>query len=252
VLSAVTFDFWQTLVRDSAATTARQRAMRLTALERVLAGAGCPWPAAAIDEAYERCGARIRELFWAADRDLAIGEQVRLVFECLEPGLADRLGAAGLAAAVQGYTTPTLHHPPDLMPGAAQAVRALAAGGVRLGIISNTGRTPGAILRKVLEGHDLLRHFQTVTYSDECGHRKPAAAIFHQTLGRLDVAPAAALHVGDNPRDDVQGARAVGMRTAHYVGSDGAGAPGADLIVSDLAELPERLAALGWAAAPRG
>jgi putative hydrolase of the HAD superfamily len=75
-----------------------------------------------------------------------------------------------------------LYRPPELTPRAAEAVRELASRGVALGIISNTGRTPGLILRRVLDRHDPLRRFTAVSYSDEVGYRKPDAEIFRRTL----------------------------------------------------------------------
>src|SRR5205814_3406734 len=124
----------------------------------------------------------------------------RLFFECLESGLCDRLEAEMFAAAVDAYGRPAFEYPPDLMPGAREAVRALAARGVRLGIVSNTGRTPGVVLRRILERYDLLRYFEAIaiSYSDEVRFRKPDARIFTRTLEALGVPPGCALHVGDN------------------------------------------------------
>src|SRR4029453_16977834 len=126
-------------------------------------------------------------------------EQVRVVMECIAPGAASRLDGAALDDLVTGYGSPVLAHPPALQPGAAEAVRGLAASGVGLGIISNTGRTPGAILRRVLQASDLLKHFSVVSYSDEVGFRKPDAEIFRRTLTLAGVRPEEAAHIGDNP-----------------------------------------------------
>ena len=52
----------------------------------------------------------------------------------------------------------------------------------------------------------------------------------------------AAATFGDNPHDDVAGARACGMRTAHYATGACVPSPVADVIVGDLGDLPERLA----------
>ena len=107
-----------------------------------------------------------------------------------------------------------------------------------LGIVSNTGRTPGLILRRVLERHGLLGHFAVISYSDEIGVRKPDAEIFQATLARAGVPPGQAVHIGDNPDADVVGARAIGMRAAHYTAGHRAPAAQADLVVPHLAELP--------------
>jgi putative hydrolase of the HAD superfamily len=44
------------------------------------------------------------------------------------------------------------------------------------------------------------------------GRTKPHPSIFREALGALDVAPEAAAMVGDSFEDDIQGARALGMR----------------------------------------
>src|SRR6266540_3244979 len=184
-IRAVTFDFWETLVRDSAENLRAQRALRIQALGHALDRAGAPRTEAEVAEAHDRSAEVLRERFWSHHRDPSYAEQVRLVLDCAAPG-------------------------------AAEAVQALTARGVRVGIISNTGRTPGVILRRFLEGHDLLRYFTVISYSDEVGYRKPDAEIFLRTLKLAGAEPAEAAHVGDNPLDDVTGAQGVGMRGVHY------------------------------------
>jgi putative hydrolase of the HAD superfamily len=149
--------------------------------------------------------------------------------------------AALFDEALAGYIEPVLHLPPELSPRAEEAVRELASRGVALGIISNTGRTPGVILRRVLERHDLLRHFTAISYSDEVGYRKPDAEIFRRTLAELGVGAGEAAHVGDNPVADVQGAQGAGMRGVHYAADGRAGAAHADLVIADLGDLAGQL-----------
>jgi putative hydrolase of the HAD superfamily len=245
VVHAVTFDFWETIARDTPEGIARAREARLATLAAVLRRAGSPRGAGEIEDAYERCGAAMAARYWSAHRDCAIRDQVRLFFECLDPGLASRLTPEDLEVAVEGYATPVLRWPPVLQPGADAAIRALAGRGMRLGIVSNTGRTPGVVLRRVLEGWGLLGHFHAVSYSDEVGVRKPSPVIFERTLAALGVAASGALHVGDNPHDDVLGARGAGMLAAHYVPDGRPPSADANLVVADLGDLPERLDALG-------
>jgi FMN phosphatase YigB (HAD superfamily) len=47
--------------------------------------------------------------------------------------------------------------------------------------------------------------------------------------------------VGDNPDADVTGAQGAGMRGVHLAAGDRPPAPHADLVVTDLRHLPERL-----------
>ena len=105
-------------------------------------------------------------------------------------------------------------------------------------LVSNTGRTPGVVLRRILDRYGLLPYFEAFAYSDEVGFRKPDARIFSRTLETLGVEPARALHVGDNPHADVLGAQALGMRAAHYAITGHTPSPVADVVVENLAELP--------------
>ncbi len=238
---AVTFDFWETLVKDSADNLRAQRDLRIQALRRALDEAGAPRPEAEIAEAHDRSAEVLRERFWSRHRDQSYAEQVRLVLDCAAPGLAGRMPRPLFEELVEAYITPVLRYPPAIILGAAEAVRSLAARDVRVGIISNTGRTPGVILRRFLEGHGLLRYFAVISYSDEIGYRKPDAEIFLRTLSLAGAAPEEAVHVGDNPVDDVTGAQGVGMRGVHYAADGRTAAAHADFAIADLAELPERL-----------
>jgi putative hydrolase of the HAD superfamily len=239
VIRLVTFDFWDTLVTDSPENLRAQRALRVAAIRRALGNAGAPVSATEAEDIHERSGVTLAERFWSLNRDPSPDEQLRIVLDTGREGIAARLDPAAFAAALDGYISPVLAHPPDLCPGAADAVRELAARGVSLGIVSNTGRTPGVILRRVLARHGLLGYFGAISYSDEVGFRKPEARIFHVTLERAGVAPAEALHIGDNPDADVVGAQGVGMHAAHYTAGFRRPSAAADLLIPDFALLAD-------------
>src|SRR5919197_2008185 len=78
--------------------------------------------------------------------------------------------------------------------------------GLRIGLVSNTARDLEAFVR-----HHAL-DVDAALSSRAHGHVKPHASIFSAVLERLDVAPARAAMIGDTPEDDVEGARALGMR----------------------------------------
>ena len=248
MIRAVTFDFWQTLVDDTPENLATQQRLRLEALRAALAGAGMPLDPADVEAGFARSQQVLDARFWSQHRDPTFPEQVGIVLECMVPGASARVTGGSLEALHRGYAEPVLRFPPVLCPGAAEAVRELAGRGIALGIISNTGRTPGVVLRRFLAGHDLLRYFRAVSYSDEIGRRKPDGEIFRRTLAQLgaDIGgdPAGIAHIGDNPEADVQGARAMGLRAVHYVTGGRTSSPSADLVVGHLAELPDGLRAL--------
>jgi putative hydrolase of the HAD superfamily len=230
MIEAVTFDFWETLMQDSAENLRRNRDLRIDGLRLALAEAGFDRPREALAAAHDAAGERITAL-WRRGADAATREQVRLLLECLEPGLAGALEARAWAALEEAYATPALSHMPQARDGAGEALWALRQRGVRIGLISNTGRTPGRVLRMILQRAGLLEHFDGLTFSDEVGIRKPDARIFRWTLNKLGARAEAAAHVGDNLAADVGGAQAAGLRGIHLV--NGVPPPAADPGVDD-------------------
>jgi putative hydrolase of the HAD superfamily len=77
---------------------------------------------------------------------------------------------------------------------------------IKIGLVSNTSRDLGAFVR-----HFTLDVDAWVS-SGTHGKVKPSPTIFRAALDLLGVEPAAAVMVGDSPDDDIEGARAIGMR----------------------------------------
>jgi putative hydrolase of the HAD superfamily len=77
---------------------------------------------------------------------------------------------------------------------------------LKIGLISNTARD----LNEFVRHHGL--EVDTALTSRVHGKTKPHETIFRAALERLGVEPAEAAMVGDSPDDDVEGARALGMR----------------------------------------
>ena len=180
---------------------------------------------------------------WREHRDMAPDEQLRLFLRMLDPTIPESLDAAAFARVARAYQEPSLTHRPEIAPGAAETVRELHARGVALGVISNTGRTPGRVLRRLLDDAGLLPYFDVLAFSDEMGTRKPAAEIFRRVLDEAGVISTRAVHVGDDPVTDVAGARGVGMRAIHYVPGGGDAAL-ADAVLRRFADLPRVVAQL--------
>jgi putative hydrolase of the HAD superfamily len=81
--------------------------------------------------------------------------------------------------------------------------------GIRLGAISNWDER----LRPLLRQLNLDRWFETILVSIEAGHPKPDPRIFALAAKQLKTAPAAILHIGDSPVEDLEGARAAGFQS---------------------------------------
>jgi putative hydrolase of the HAD superfamily len=89
---------------------------------------------------------------------------------------------------------------------------ALRDRGLKTGLVSNA-MDPGWLLLGDLEEQGLVERFDSIVFSSEVGVRKPRPEIFQRALDELGVPAARALFVGDRLRQDVRGARDVGMRT---------------------------------------
>jgi len=90
--------------------------------------------------------------------------------------------------------------------------RQLRAAGVRTAILSNLPRPLGEELRST---PGFLEHFDHVTFSYELGVVKPQPEIYRHAMDGLGVEPAQALFLDDR-QDNVDGARAVGLRGESY------------------------------------
>jgi putative hydrolase of the HAD superfamily len=87
------------------------------------------------------------------------------------------------------------------------AVLTQLRGQYRLGLISNfDGR-----LRPILANLGLQEFFDPIVISSEVGADKPDPWIFQQALTLAGIVPGEAVHVGDEPRSDWQGAAAAGI-----------------------------------------
>jgi len=90
----------------------------------------------------------------------------------------------------------------DVLPTLAE----LRSHDLKLGLVSNTGRDLDAFIRH--HGLDV----DAAISSGMHGKTKPHPTIFRAALERLDVEPPQAAMVGDSIDDDVEGAKAVGIR----------------------------------------
>lgn len=225
-LRAVTLDAGGTLIAPAepvGATYAR------------LAGAhGVPADAAALEDGFRAAFAAAPPLAFPGCATNALRDAERAWWRAL---VAQAFGAGasapGFAAAFDALFAHYARGDAwSVLPGVRDALAALRARGLRLAVVSNFD----ARLHAILAALGLDAAVDRVVASTEVGAAKPAAAIFHAACDALAADPADVLHVGDTLREDVQGARAAGLRAALV----GAPAPVPDGVVrlADLSALP--------------
>ena len=95
-----------------------------------------------------------------------------------------------------------------LLPGAVAVLTSLRAMGLRVALVSNWD----ASLRPLVARLGIAGLLDAVCISAECGVAKPDPRLFSLALERLDVPASRAVHCGDDPAIDGEGAVAAGVR----------------------------------------
>jgi len=239
MLRAVTFDFWNTLFVD---TRGREReALRAAVLDEALRAAGLDASDHALGEGLRAAWDYFETVWLHEHRTPPCAELVGAILASLSAKLPTEL----LEPLVERFERLILEIAPEPMPGAVFTMPELARR-YRLAIICDTGYSPGAVLRELLDRHGLLGYFEYSYFSNEHGISKPDARVFLHVLEELSVRPAEAAHVGDIQRTDIAGAQAAGMAAVHFVGANNADVPRStsDVMVSHFEELPQALGGL--------
>jgi putative hydrolase of the HAD superfamily len=160
-------------------------------------------------DAYEASGAEAHRWWKEEHRGYTTADRVRWILRRL--GIERPDDCEHVAAACDAVDEALLRHPPALLAGAAEAIRALAER-FPLAIISDTGFASGRAQDVLLERDGLLDLFPVRIYSMDVGHAKPRPEPFLAAVDALGVTVREALHIGDIERTDVRGALGAGLR----------------------------------------
>ena len=216
-LKAVTFDLWQTLLLDNRELGRARTLVRLEGAQSVLARLGMDFDLETIRLGYRACYRecqRVRE----EHRDLSFRQQVEFFIDQIEDGLLSGLDAEAVDEIEGIYSDSFFVHPPLPHRDAVAVLRDVKAMGLSVGLISNTGMTPGVAFRRFLEEKGMLGYFDTLTFSDEVLLSKPSDEIFLMTLRAMGATPEQSIHVGDHVKNDVVGANRCGLKTVWITG----------------------------------
>jgi putative hydrolase of the HAD superfamily len=176
-------------------------------------------------EGYRAFGARHGVAIDASRFDAAVSSAAALLDDAVDPRydaaifvaytrhILELMGGSGDtldACAREIYDEWAACHHFELYDEVPAVLAALAADGVRLGLVSNSHRCLDAF-----QAHFALRGLISAAVSSpEHGFMKPHPSIFAEAVRRLDVRPGEALMVGDSVRHDVEGALLAGLRAA--------------------------------------
>ena len=247
-LTAVTFDLWQTLLLDNRELGRQRAQVRLEGAQDALRQRGLEFDLEHIREAYRACYRRCHQIR-EGNIDISFREQVEIFINNVEDGLVERLDEETIVEIVRSYADSFFVYPPMVHTDALAVLQEVEQQGLAIGLISNTGMTPGETFRQYLDQNGLLKFFETLTFSDEVRLSKPSDEIFYLTLQSMGAAPEETVHVGDHVVNDVVGAKRCGLKTIWITGfyenenpSDPNTQP--DATVATLGLVPEALAKL--------
>jgi HAD superfamily hydrolase (TIGR01509 family) len=201
MLKAITFDLWNTLISN-----VNHNFKRINVLERILRNLGIFDGIA--KESFNRMNNHAWKLwetspftFFPVDKRLEyIEENYNITFDLKQKKFL-----------INYFEECILEDPPCLHKGVEETLNELKRNGFNIGLISDTGYSPGRIMRKVMNSLGILDYFYVTTFSDEIGYNKPHPSMFQQTLDKLGVHPSQTMHVGDLLRTDIAGANKHGI-----------------------------------------
>lgn len=227
MISAITFDFWDTIAVDDSDEPKR-------------AALGLPTKAEARVHLFaEKVAARYSHISYeeAADAFLQATTQFRSEWHTKHrtPGVPARIHDAytllGLQPGPGEYArmvrevdeivreieTMEIRIQPDLAEGVHNTLALLAAD-YKLGIVSDTIHTHGRGLRHILGLQGLLQYFSYFVFSDEVRAAKPSVQVFRQASLGLGLPPWQIVHIGDRESNDVEGPLTIGMHSILFTG----------------------------------
>lgn len=155
------------------------------------------------------------------ERDADVQDEIRIEYIhrwlCAAGIEADRVLATTVRHAYRAeYETRVRESIPGLIdgyrvfPDAVPTMRRLRAAGISCAVISNADDD----VTEFCDRLQLAREVDLIVTSALVGYEKPDVRTFQAALEPLDVAGPDAVHIGDQPRSDVAGALASGMRAA--------------------------------------
>jgi FMN phosphatase YigB (HAD superfamily) len=213
MIKAVSFDLWDTVIRDDSDEPKRaarglrskkeeRRHLMWQALNRLQ-----PIPYESVSLAYDVADAAFNHVWHDQRVTWPIAERLQVLLS----GLGRKLPAQELAAIVKAHEEMEITIPPDPVDGVGDAL-ALLAKRYKLCVVSDAIVSPARCLRQWLQMHDLQRYFSGFAFSDEVGHSKPHPDMFAAAAQQAGVALDEMVHIGDRDHNDIKGSQALGMK----------------------------------------
>ena len=213
-IKAITFDLWETLLFERDGQSARRSSARCKDMAEALKTVGIKIPAEKVDLALKETVSSLLKV-WDTGKDVTHLDQIQLVVKHASGGSV-ALKEKWVDVLSSAYVSAFFEVSSYLNPDANEVLKWLRSRNKLVGLICNTGVTPAFALRRFLDDQGLGEYFDTMIFSDEVGVRKPDPRIFHLAAERLKAKPSEVVHVGDNLKCDVWGAKNAGFEAVCF------------------------------------
>jgi putative hydrolase of the HAD superfamily len=214
MLKGVTFDLWFTLLPSNRLLDSAWRKLRNHEIYRILLEHGYLFDYVGLKNRIRSFDKHLQERRRVEGIDFSNDDQVALLLDALtHNGRKNKLLHDQIKAT---FTEPLLHKTPPLANGVSEMLSTLKADGWKIGLISNTGKTPGWTFRSLFQRWGILQYFDDLTFSDEVEAYKPNPKIFRVAESQLQLQPSELVHVGDMISADVCGALEAGWQAIHF------------------------------------
>ena len=208
MIRAISLDLWKTLILDRDQDEALRDRIRARATREVLAEHGVVVAEDGLYESLRRIDVLRRDVREMRDWTLTTSKQISFVLT-----QANIYPSRDLVDAIlPRYESAIFQLMPALLEPEAPQLLANLALHYPLSLTSNTGKTPGRVLLKVLDTLNIRDPFTHFIFSDEARYLKPDTGIWQLLVDTNELKPEEIVHVVDSYRIDYKWARAAGLQ----------------------------------------
>ena len=212
-IKAVTFDLWETLLFEKNGWNLRRTDARCENLAKTLDKFGVKISVKQLALAFRKMTPWL-ESVWEMNCEVTHLDQIRFIIKTASKGLVT-VKEEWIEDLSSAYVSPLFEVAPYLNPDTPRVLKWLKDRNKLVGLICNTGLTPGYGLRMFLRREGIAKYFNLMLFSDKAGIRKPDPRIFQIVTQRLKVKPCDIVHIGDNLKSDVWGAKNAGFKAIY-------------------------------------
>jgi len=211
MIKVITIDFWNTLFDSSNGT--KRNAQRQHVLFEEIAKFGIDVSNSDYEKALKASWEFFNNIWMNEQRTPMTEETIVFFWNYLNLPYDNQ----GIQKVANVFKESIIDYPPQLIDGCKEFLSQFHSK-FKIGLISDTGFTPGSILKKLMELNNIEQYFSAYSFSDETGVSKPHAKAFSTILEQFEIIPQEAIHIGDIEKTDIIGAKSFGMKAIRFEG----------------------------------